>query len=172
MESLQMSQTRAYGVGGAIHVIVNNQIGFTTSNKEDARSTHYSTDVAKMIEAPILHVNADDPEMVVFAAKLACEYRHTFKKDIVIDMVCFRRRGHNETDDPSQTQPQMYQAVASHPGIKSFYQDRLIEDNVISLDECKNFEKNIEKLLSKESLLHIILLQSLMNQCGLIGIPT
>ena len=155
MESLQMSQTRAYGVGGAIHVIVNNQIGFTTSNKEDARSTHYSTDVAKMIEAPILHVNADDPEMVVFAAKLACEYRHTFKKDIVIDMVCFRRRGHNETDDPSQTQPQMYQAVASHPGIKKLYQDRLIEDNVISLDECKNFEKKYRETIEQgESVAH------------------
>ena len=103
MESLQMSQTRGYGVGGTLHVIVNNQIGFTTSYKYDARSTEYSTDVAKMIEAPIIHVNGDNPEMVVHAAKIACEYRHKFGKDIILDLFCYRRRGHNEADDPSAT---------------------------------------------------------------------
>ncbi len=124
METLQMSQTRGYGVGGTIHVLVNNQIGFTTSYPNDARSTHYATDVAKMVEAPILHVNSDNPELVVFAAKLAAEYRNTFKKDIIIDMVCYRRRGHNEADDPTATQPIMYQAIAKKPSVKEAYEKK------------------------------------------------
>jgi 2-oxoglutarate dehydrogenase E1 component len=142
METLQMSQTRGYGVGGSIHVIVNNQIGFTTSSEEDARSGPYATDVAKIIEAPILHVNGDDPEMVVFAAKLACEYRNFFKKDIVLDMFCFRRRGHNEADEPSSTQPMMYQAIKNHPSVKDKYQEHLIQDNVLSADDCDEIQKN------------------------------
>ncbi|MDG1061272.1 MAG: 2-oxoglutarate dehydrogenase E1 component, partial [SAR86 cluster bacterium] len=141
METLQMSQTRGYGVGGTIHVIVNNQIGFTTSNEEDSRSTQYATDVAKMIEAPILHVNGDDPEMVVFAAKLACEYRHNFKKDIILDLFCYRRRGHNEADEPSSTQPMMYQKIANHPSVKTSYQEQLILLGVTSQTECDEIEK-------------------------------
>ena len=141
METLQMSQTRGYGVGGTIHVIVNNQIGFTTSNEEDSRSTQYATDVAKMIEAPILHVNGDDPEMVVFAAKLACEYRHNFKKDIILDLFCYRRRGHNEADEPSSTQPMMYQKIANHPSVKTSYQEQLILSGVTSQTECDEIEK-------------------------------
>jgi len=136
-----MSQTRGYGVGGTIHVIVNNQIGFTTSNEEDSRSTQYATDVAKMIEAPILHVNGDDPEMVVFAAKLACEYRHNFKKDIILDLFCYRRRGHNEADEPSSTQPMMYQKIANHPSVKTSYQEQLILSGVTSQTECDEIEK-------------------------------
>jgi 2-oxoglutarate dehydrogenase E1 component len=141
METLQMSQTRGYGVGGTIHVIVNNQIGFTTSNEEDSRSTQYATDVAKMVEAPILHVNGDDPEMVVFAAKLACEYRHNFKKDIILDLFCYRRRGHNEADEPSSTQPMMYQKIANHPSVKTSYQVQLISSGVTSQSECDEIEK-------------------------------
>jgi 2-oxoglutarate dehydrogenase E1 component len=96
----------------------------------------------KIIEAPILHVNGDDPEMVVFAAKLACEYRNFFKKDIVLDMFCFRRRGHNEADEPSSTQPIMYQAIKNHPSVKDKYQERLIQDSVISKDDCDEIQKN------------------------------
>lgn len=149
METLQMSQTRGYGVGGTIHVIVNNQIGFTTSDARDSRSTLYSTDVAKMIECPILHVNGDDPEMVVFAAKLACEYRYTFKKDIIIDMFCFRRRGHNEADEPSATQPLMYKKIKTHKSVRDQYQDKLITEGVISKDETLNFQKNYRNALEK-----------------------
>ena len=149
METLQMSQTRGYGVGGTIHVIVNNQIGFTTSNEEDSRSTQYATDVAKMVEAPILHVNGDDPEMVVFAAKLACEYRHNFKKDIVLDLFCYRRRGHNEADEPSSTQPIMYQRISNHPSVKSLYQEQLINAGVTTQSECDEIEKKYRSTIEK-----------------------
>ena len=141
MESLQMSQTRGYGVGGTLHVIVNNQIGFTTSYKYDARSTEYSTDVAKMIEAPIIHVNGDNPEMVVHAAKIACEYRHKFGKDIILDLFCYRRRGHNEADDPSATQPLMYEKIAKHPSVLKIYEKKLISEDIITQLDSKNFQK-------------------------------
>ena len=149
METLQMSQTRGYGVGGTIHVIVNNQIGFTTSNEEDSRSTQYATDVAKMVEAPILHVNGDDPEMVVFAAKLACEYRYNFKKDIVLDLFCYRRRGHNEADEPSSTQPIMYQKISNHPSVKTLYQEQLIKAGVTTKSECDEIEKKYRSTIEK-----------------------
>ena len=141
MESLQMSQTRGFGVGGTLHVIVNNQIGFTTSYKYDARSTEYSTDVAKMIEAPIIHVNGDNPEMVVHAAKIACEYRHKFGKDIILDLFCYRRRGHNEADDPSATQPLMYEKIAKHPSVLKIYEEKLISEDIITQLDSKNFQK-------------------------------
>ena len=149
MESLQMSQTRGYGVGGTLHVIVNNQIGFTTSYKYDARSTEYSTDVAKMIEAPIIHVNGDNPEMVVHAAQIACEYRHKFGKDIILDLFCYRRRGHNEADDPSATQPLMYEKIAKHPSVLKIYEEKLISQNIITQSDSKNFQKEYRDSLEQ-----------------------
>jgi 2-oxoglutarate dehydrogenase E1 component len=152
MESLQMSQTRGFNVGGTIHIIVNNQIGFTTSNKKDSRSTDYSTDVAKIIQAPVIHVNGDDPEMVVKAAIIACKYRKEFSKDIVIDLFCYRRRGHNEADDPSATQPLMYSKIKQHPSVLTQYEDILIREGLISSDQTaavrSNYRKSLESGLS------------------------
>ncbi|SMF64545.1 2-oxoglutarate dehydrogenase E1 component [Alteromonadaceae bacterium Bs31] len=135
METFQMSQTRAYKTGGTVHIVVNNQVGFTTSLKEDSRSTTYSTDVAKMIEAPIFHVNSDDPEAVAFLSNLAADYRNEFHKDVVIDLVCYRRRGHNETDEPSATQPLMYKAIRAHKTTRTLYAEQLAQEDVISIEE-------------------------------------
>ncbi|ADV27626.1 2-oxoglutarate dehydrogenase, E1 subunit [Pseudoxanthomonas suwonensis 11-1] len=137
MELFQMSQARGFAVGGTVHVVVNNQVGFTTSNKEDARSTLYCTDVAKMVGAPVFHVNGDDPEAVVFVATLAYEFRQKFKKDVVIDLVCYRRHGHNEADEPAATQPVMYQTIRKHPTTRELYASRLEKAGVIAADEGK-----------------------------------
>jgi 2-oxoglutarate dehydrogenase E1 component len=131
METFQMSQTRAYGTGGTIHIVLNNQVGFTTNKQEDARSTLYCTDVAKMIEAPILHVNGDDPEAVLFVTQLATDYRNEFKKDVVIDLVCYRRRGHNETDEPSATQPLMYKKIKTQKSTFTLYAAKLESEGVV-----------------------------------------
>src|SRR6202521_1755239 len=132
METLQLSQARGFYTGGSVHVIVNNQVGFTTSDPQDARSTLYCSDVAKMVEAPILHVNADDPEAVCFVTRLALEYRMKFHKDVVIDLVCYRRHGHNEADEPAATQPGMYRVIRQHPTARRLYADRLIAAGVLT----------------------------------------
>ena len=132
METLQLSQARGYRTGGTLHVVINNQVGFTTSAPEDARSTLYCSDVAKMLEAPIFHVNGDDPEAAVFVTRLALEYRMRYHKDVVIDLVCYRRLGHNEADEPAATQPQMYQIIRKHPTTRELYAERLIAEGVVS----------------------------------------
>ena len=124
-ETLALAQTRGYTTGGTVHLIINNQIGFTTSDPRDLRSTLYCTDIVKGVESPVLHVNGDDPEAVVLATQLALEYRMEFRKDVVVDIICFRKLGHNEQDTPSLTQPLMYKKIAQHPGTRKLYADRL-----------------------------------------------
>ncbi len=134
METLNLAQTRGYGTGGTVHLVINNQIGFTTSDPRDTRSTLYCTDVVKMIEAPVLHVNADDPEAVVLASQISMDYRAEFGKDIVVDIVCYRKLGHNEQDTPALTQPLMYKKIAKHPGTRKLYADKLATQGTIAAD--------------------------------------
>ncbi|MEK6200654.1 MAG: 2-oxoglutarate dehydrogenase E1 component, partial [Psychrobacter sp.] len=148
-ETFQMSQTRAYTTGGTLHIVINNQVGFTTSRQEDLRSTEYCTDVAKMVHAPILHVNGDDPESVIFAAQLALDYRHEFDKDIIIDLFCYRRNGHNEADEPSATQPLMYAVIKKLPTTRAIYAQQLIKDGVISDEEATNYEDAYRESLDR-----------------------
>jgi len=149
METLQMSQARGFYTGGTVHIVINNQVGFTISDPRDARSTLYCSDVAKMIEAPILHVNGDDPEAVVFAARLALDYRMEFHKDVVIDLVCYRRLGHNEADEPAATQPVMYQAIRSKPTTRQTYAERLAADGSVSAAEAQGMAEDYRRGLDE-----------------------
>ena len=147
METLQMSQSRGYLTHGTIHIIVNNQIGFTTSAQQDARSTYYCTDIAKMVGAPIFHVNGDDPEAVVMVTRVALEFRNKFKKDVVIDMVCYRRHGHNEADEPSATQPMMYKKIRALESAREIYVKKIVKDNVLTQQQCDTMAHSVRKIL-------------------------
>jgi len=147
METLQMSQSRGFSTKGTIHIIINNQIGFTTSYQKDARSTHYCTDVAKMVDAPIFHVNGDDPEAVVAVTRLAIDYRMAFKKGVVIDMVCYRRHGHNEADEPKATQPMMYRKIHSLPTTRAIYAKKLVNEGVLRQHQAEEVVINLRKTL-------------------------
>lgn len=160
LETFQMSQTRGFKTGGTIRVVINNQVGFTTSKPEDTRSTEYATDVAKMIQAPILHVNGDDPEAVLFVTQLAIDYRMQFKRDVVIDLICYRRRGHNEADEPSGTQPLMYQIISKQRTTRELYADSLIKDGVQTAEQVQALSDEYRTALDNG--LHVV--QSLVKE--------
>jgi len=141
-EVLNMSQLQGYRVGGTVHIVTNNQIGFTTLPK-DARSSPYCTDVAKMVEAPIFHVNGDDPIAVRFCTELALEFRQQFKRDVVVDVVCYRRHGHNETDEPAFTSPDLYREISSHPPLATLFKDRLVKEGVLTAEDAEALKKEI-----------------------------
>jgi len=162
METLQMSQARGYYTGGTVHVIINNQVGFTTHNPQDTRSTLYCSDVAKMIEAPIFHVNGDDAEAVIAVARLALDYRMTFHKDVVIDLVCYRRLGHNEADEPAATQPVMYQVIRQKPTTRHLYAERLAAEQALTLKEADELVEQYRRELDEGK-------QQAKQALGLIG---
>lgn len=147
-ECIQMSQLDGYSTGGTIHFVINNQVGFTT-DYDDARSSIYCTDIAKIVDTPVLHVNGDDAEAVAYAARLAVEYRQTFHKDFFIDLLCYRRHGHNESDEPKFTQPKLYSLIAKHPNPREIYVKKLIERGDISLDRSKQLNDEFKKLLQE-----------------------
>uniref|UniRef100_UPI0026EC59E9 2-oxoglutarate dehydrogenase E1 component n=1 Tax=Conchiformibius steedae TaxID=153493 RepID=UPI0026EC59E9 len=147
--TFNMSRTRGYTTGGTVHIVINNQIGFTTSDTRDTRSTVYCTDIAKMVEAPVFHVNGDDPEAVCYVVQAALDYRKQFHKDVVIDLVCFRKLGHNEGDDPTLTQPLMYKTIAQHPGTRALYADKLIKEGVVTAQEADGYVQAYRDALDK-----------------------
>jgi 2-oxoglutarate dehydrogenase E1 component len=146
-ETLGLAQTRGYSTGGTIHIVTNNRIGFTTSHPLDARSALYCTDVGKVIQAPIFHVNGDDPEAVAFILQLALNFRMTFKRDVVIDIVCYRRHGHNEADEPAATQPMMYKKIRQHPTTRAVYARHLIEQGVLKTEQAEGMVKAYREAL-------------------------
>ena len=148
-ETFAMSQLRGFKTGGTIHFVINNQIGFTTMPLY-GRSAPYSSEIAKMVQAPIFHVNGDDPEAVVHVCRLATEFRNKFKKDVVIDMFCYRRSGHNEADEPSFTQPLMYQRIKNHPTTHKIYEKQIIKENVLSAKDTKKIQDDFKQFLDDE----------------------
>ncbi len=149
METFNFSQARGYSTGGTVHIVINNQIGFTTSNPIDARSTLYCTDVAKMVQAPVLHVNGDDPEAVVFATQIAFDFRMKFKRDVVIDLICYRRNGHNEADEPAVTQPLMYKKIKSMPTLRETYAKQLINAGLLAEKDAEQLVEDYRNNLDK-----------------------
>ena len=147
METLNMSQLDGYTTGGTIHLVINNQIGFTT-RPDDSRSSIYATDIARAVDAPVFHVNGDDPEACLHVARVTYEFRQRFKKDVVIDMICYRRHGHNEADDPSYTQPIMYRKIKAHPSVATIYSDRLVREKIVTQDAVDRIKKAINQRLS------------------------
>ncbi len=153
MENFNMSQARGFTTGGTVHVVVNNQIGFTTSNPLDSRSTLYCTDVAKMVQAPIFHVNGDDPEAVIFVTRVALDFRMAFHKDVVVDLVCYRRHGHNEADEPAVTQPVMYRRIREHPTVCQLYGERLRADGIVGAGESDRILERYRQALEHNEVL-------------------
>ena len=153
-ETINFAQTRGYGTGGTVHIVVNNQIGFTTSDPRDSRSSLYCTDIFKMADAPIFHVNGDDPEAVALVTRLAMEFRQEFKKDVVIDIVCYRKLGHNEQDEPMVTQPLMYKRIAAHPGTRKLYAEKLVAEGVLSENGPDEMIQNYRDHLDRGELLY------------------
>jgi len=153
-EMLNFAQTRGYGTGGTLHIVVNNQIGFTTSDPRDYRSGHYCTDIFKMADAPIFHVNGDDPEAVALVTQLAVEYRQKYAKDVVIDIICFRKLGHNEQDEPMVTQPLMYKIISKHPGTRKLYGDKLVAEGTLPADGPDKMIAEYREHLDKGELLY------------------
>ncbi len=171
METLNLAQTRGYGTGGTLHIVINNQIGFTTSDPRDSRSTLYCSDVVKMIEAPVLHVNADDPEAVVLATQIAIDYRREFNKDIVIDIICYRKLGHNEQDTPALTQPLMYKKIGQHPGTRKLYADRLVGQGTIKATDGDDMVKAFRDAMDAGKLTFDPVITNFKNKFAVDWIP-
>lgn len=149
METLQLSQTRSYSTGGTVHIVINNQIGFTTSHPLDTRSTMYCTDVAKMVQAPVFHVNGDDPEAVLFVTRMALDFRNQFHKDVIVDLICYRRLGHNEADEPAVTQPMMYKKIVAHPTSRAVYAERLQASGIVSREDAEAMVEDYKRSIAQ-----------------------